>query len=305
MKKLLLLALLAAGGMNAQTTLFEDSFDTYSDFIITGIGGWTMTDVDARPTYGFTGLTFPNTGVAKSFQVFNSTQTVNTTTMAIDPIEPTDTSDWTARTGDKAMVCFAAVPNGPHPNNDDWMISPQITLAASGNELSFWAKSCDAEYGDETFDVLISTTGTATTDFIPIEEMIYSPADITYYEYTYGLDDWAGQQVYIAIRCTSADMFGFMVDDFKVTTTLLGTPNFFNRNFAAYPNPASSVLNIDSKNGVDMQSVRIIDLNGRTMQQQAVQGEHAQINMSALATGAYFLEVQSSHGTATQKIIRN
>lgn len=298
MKKLLLLALLAAGGMNAQTTLFEDSFDTYDDFIITSIGNWTMVDVDLRPTYGFQGVTFANSGVAKAFQVFNSTTTVA-------PLTPSATSDWTARTGLKSMVCFAAVPNAGAPHNDDYMISPQITLAASGNELSFWAKSCDAQFGDETFDVLVSTTGTAVADFTPIEADVLSPADLTYYEYTYGLDDYAGQQVYIAIRCTSADMFGFMVDDFKVTTTLLGTPSFFNRNFAAYPNPASSVLNIDSKNGVEMQNVRIIDLNGRIMQQQAVQGEHAQINMSALATGAYFLEVQSSQGTATQKIIRN
>ena len=53
--------------MKAQTVLFEDSFETYTDFAIANVGNWTLTDVDLKPTYGFTGITFPNTGVAKSF----------------------------------------------------------------------------------------------------------------------------------------------------------------------------------------------------------------------------------------------
>ena len=53
MKKLLLTLLLFVGlASNAQSTIFQDNFESYQDFIITGIGGWTMRDVDLLPTYG-------------------------------------------------------------------------------------------------------------------------------------------------------------------------------------------------------------------------------------------------------------
>jgi hypothetical protein len=302
MKKTLLCFLLAMGAANAQTTLFEDSFETYNDFIITGIGGWTLHDLDLRPTYGFTGVTFANgTNTIKSFQVFNSTTTTA-------PLTPSATSNWAGRTGVKAMVCFAAVPNATVLTNDDWMISPQITLAASGNMLSFWGKSCDAQFGDERFSVYVSTTGTAVADFTKIsdEPDTPSPGDVIYHEYTYDLDAYAGQPIYIAIQCTSADQFGFAVDDFKVTTTLMAVDNFFTRNFAVYPNPATTMLNINSKTNTGMNQVQITDINGRIVRQMEAQGiTQAQLNVSDLTSGVYFIKVQSDLGSGTTKFIKS
>ena len=214
MKKFLF-SLLATGALfstdvlKAQTVIFEDSFETYTDFAIANVGNWTLTDVDLKTTYGFQGITFPNTQVAKSFQVFNST----TTTPAMTPSE---TSDWTANTGDKMMVAFAATSS---PWNNDWLISPQIQLVAGqGATLSFWAKSCDADYGAEKFKVLVSTTGTAVANFTAVSGVITTPSDATWHEYTYNLNAYAGQQIYVAIQCTSEDQFGFAVDDFKVVS---------------------------------------------------------------------------------------
>ena len=54
MKKILLSLLFLSSLMaNAQTTIFEDSFETYADFAITGVGSWALIDVDLRPTYVF------------------------------------------------------------------------------------------------------------------------------------------------------------------------------------------------------------------------------------------------------------
>ena len=207
-------ALLATNGMKAQTVLFEDSFETYTDFAIANVGNWTLTDVDMKTTYGFNGITFLNSGVAKSFQVFNST----TTTPAMTP---TATSNWTGKTGNKMMVSFGATSS---PWTNDWLISPQVQLVAnSGATLSFWGKACDATYGLEKFKVLVSTTGTAVGDFTAISPVIVTPADAAWHEYTYNLNGYAGQQVYVAIQCTSDDQFGFAVDDFKIVTAPLAT----------------------------------------------------------------------------------
>src|SRR5690606_17621694 len=160
-------------------------------------------------------LTFANTGVAKSFIIFNSLMTLNSTTLEPSPMTPTATNNWAARTGERNAVCFAAVPAAGVVNND-WLISPQVTLGASGNTLKFWAKSCDAQYGAERFKVGVSTTGTAPANFTIISPGNYvtTPANATYVQYTYPLDNYANQPVYIGINCVSNDQFGFAIDDF-------------------------------------------------------------------------------------------
>lgn len=297
-KKLHLLVafgVLCLGNLNAQTTtIFEDSFETYADFAITGVGNWTLTDVDQSPTYGFQGVTFLNSGAAKSFQVFNPTTTS-------PPLTPSATSDWTAKTGNKHMVCFAA---GQSVNND-WLISPKITLGNSGNVLKFWAKSCDADYGDERFKVGISTTGTTPSSFTVISATPYitNPSTAQWVEYTFNLDaSYNGQDVYIGINCVSDDQFGFAIDDFKVTTAgNVSTEDFFKENFTMYPNPTTDVLNIMSKNGLNANEIRISDLTGKVVK---VQKDASTINVSDLATGTYLIDITTNEGKATSKFIK-
>ncbi len=298
MKKTLLCAGLLLGSLltaNAQTVLFEDSFEAYENFAIDNVGDWTLIDVDAKTVYGFNGVTFPNTGVAKAFIVFNATATTA-------PLEPTESSDWTARTGDKHMVSFAASSG----SNNDWLISPPITLGASGNVVSFWAKSCDADYGLEKFKVGISSGATTTGVTLLSTGVITTPSDATWVEYTYTVPtSFDGQEVYFSINCVSPDQFGFAVDDFKVTTSSLSTESFFKSNFAVYPNPATSVLNITSSNNAAINSASITDINGRTVKNVSLNAvTEAQINISDLTAGVYFLNVTSDAGTGTSKIVK-
>ena len=304
MKKKLLLGLTFLGLATtsfAQTTLFEDSFETYTDFAISGVGSWTLTDVDLKTTYGFQGANFANSGSAKSFQVFNSTTTT-------PPLTTTATSNWTARTGTKHMVCFAAASPAP-ALNDDWLISPQITLAATGNTLSFWAKSCDGTFGAEKFKVGVSTTGVAPANFTVISPgtFITTTPVLTWTEYTYNLDAYAGQAIYISINCVSDDQFGFAVDDFRVTTTAVASnESFFANNFSIYPNPGNNVVNLTVKNGLSVNEITMIDINGRTVKAISnVLDAEIEINVSDLTSGVYMLNVKTEEGVATSKFIKN
>lgn len=47
------------------------------------------------------------------------------------------------------MASFADV----QAPNDSWLISPQITLGDTNNEVSFQAKAADADYGAEEFNI--------------------------------------------------------------------------------------------------------------------------------------------------------
>ena len=296
------MALAASFGMTAQVTIYEDSFEFYPDFAIANVGSWTLVDVDMNTTYGFNGIQFPNSNAVKSFQVFNATLTT-------PELTPSTGSDWTARTGNKHMVAFAATssPNPPGVNND-WLISPQIELGTSGNTVTFWAKSCDADYGAERFKVGVSTTGTSPADFTIISPGNYvtTPSNATWVQYTYTLDAYQSQNVYIGINCVSNDQFGFAVDDFKVTATALSTESFFKSNFAMYPNPAKNVLNISGNAGLSMDNVVITDLNGRVVKQQNLGGvSSSELNVSDLTSGMYLVTISSADGKGTSKFMKN
>lgn len=299
MKKitLLILSVIAFNLSNAQTNLFFDDFESYTDFAISGVGSWTLTDVDGLPTYGFTGVSFPDSGAAKSFQVFNSLATV-------DPLEASATSNWEGYNSTKGMVCFASVPDISGGNND-WLISPQITLAASGNSVSFWYKGCDANYSNEMFTVGVSTTDTDPGSFTIISANPESVPnnDIQWRQFTVDLTGYDNQDVYIGINCVSYDQFGFMVDDFSVDTTLLGLEEFENNSFTHSYNKDTDVLTLESTDFA-LEHVEIFNILGQQVINNSLSLNKETINMSDLKDGIYLTKVTINGNTKTIKILK-
>ncbi|CAM3996303.1 T9SS-dependent choice-of-anchor J family protein [Flavobacterium antarcticum] len=297
-KTLLSLLFLSSIGLSAQTTIFEDSFETYTDFAISNVGAWTLIDVDLNNPYFIGTTSFDNAAAVRSFMVFNTTTTT-------PPLLPSAEGDWTARTGNKSMNCMASQASpGPVAINNDWLISPQINLGTSGNVVSFWAKSVSTEYGNEKFKVGISAGNTTANVTLLSAGIITTPATATWAQYTYAVPaSFNGQPVYFSINCVSEDQYGLSVDDFKVTAEVLGTDNFFKTNFAVYPNPATDVINISNTNQLEITSAAIVDVNGRTVKQinSAVQS----INIGDLTAGVYFLKIATANGEGTTKIVKN
>ncbi|OAD90018.1 hypothetical protein A7A78_07310 [Aequorivita soesokkakensis] len=294
MKKITLLAALFAGfAMNAQTTIFEDDFEAYDDFIIENVGDWTLVDLDLLPTYGFTGITFDNSGYTGAFIVFNSTTTN-------PPLDPTADSDWTAYSGVKAMTSFAAVPDGTTNANNDWLISPQMTLGAAGNTLSFWAKAADALYSEETFNILISTVDTDPSNFSPLETGLV-PQAIDWEEFTVDLDAYAGQDVYIAINHVGADQFGFQVDDFKVTADVLGVNDIAFSGFNYFV--ANNQLNLSAN--TSMEQVALYNMLGQQVVSQKLNSNNETVEISGLQSGVYIATVSIDGASKSFKIVKN
>ena len=78
-KTLLSLLFLSSLGVSAQTTIFVDSFETYTNFAISNVGAWTLLDLDGAVTYGIeqgnpaVSVNFTNSGAPMAFMVMNST----------------------------------------------------------------------------------------------------------------------------------------------------------------------------------------------------------------------------------------
>ncbi len=179
--------------------ILEDGFEYYSDFA-TAFGNWNLIDQDNSSTCGFVDHLFPGSGAPMSYIIFNPSQ-------AAPPI--TDVAPYE---GNKMAACFTSLP----PPNKDWLITERLTLGTNSS-LRFQARSHSAQYGLERFKVGVSTLPVSIIQgfhFISGTSYIEAPASWT--EYIYDLSAYDGQEVYIAILCTSYDAFVFYVDEFSV-----------------------------------------------------------------------------------------
>ncbi|MEM6964136.1 MAG: choice-of-anchor J domain-containing protein [Bacteroidota bacterium] len=97
-------------------------------------------------------------------------------------------------------------------NNDDYLISPQITL--TGNERLKFSQRVQSSFEPNEFEVLLSTTGTDPADFSNTILANASYNNETYQEITVDLSAYSGN-VYIAFRVPPAGPDGWIlyIDD--------------------------------------------------------------------------------------------
>ena len=175
-----------------------------------------------------------------------------------------------------------------------------MTLGATGNTLSFWVKSINSLYGLEKYNVLVSTTNTATTSFTKLNPTVLVTSSVVEWnEKTFNLDAYAGQTIYIAIQCVSDDQFAFMVDDFKVTATTLATSDVNKAKASIYPNPTTDYLNLRSASKVS--GIEIYDMSGKKINADLVDGK---VDVQNLVKGSYVIKITDASGTTSQKFIK-
>lgn len=86
-----------------------------------------------------------------------------------------------------------------------------------------------------------------------------------------------------------------------VADNVVGINDNILSNVAVYPNPTSDVFNIDLPAGVNVLSSSLVDVMGRTTGVTYING---QMNVSALAKGVYFLNIDTNQGSFTQKVVK-
>ena len=191
---------------------------------------------------------------------------------------------------------------------DNWLITPNLTLSA-GATLTFMVTGQDASWCGEHYAVLVSTSGTAVANFTTVFEETFTDGakdQATWQEKTIDLGSYAGQNVYIAFRHYNiTDMFYLDMDDVTVTNaTVNANPGTGiaenNSNIAIYPNPATTVLNVEAEG---YNTVELVNVLGQVVYS-ANATNNMQINVSNLDNGVYFVRMNGANGTATQKFIK-
>lgn len=180
---------------------------------------------------------------------------------------------------------------------NDWAISPALTLPANSQfELSWYVRLIPYHGIVNTYEVMVSTTGTEAADFT----QIYTESDSTdgYVQRSVSLADYAGQTIRIAFHNISAQGGDAMlIDDIRVGETS-GIDNTAAIDINIYPNPASEVLNIVA-DGVRL--VEMLDVNGRVVLESRIGGA---IDLSSLASGVYMVRVTTDAGVSTEKVVK-
>jgi hypothetical protein len=108
-------------------------------------------------------------------------------------------------------------------SGDDWFIAPKFTVA-SGDSLSFQFKFEYHGYPPDSTFILISTTDSAITSFTNIIDFIADTVTVpntvlpiwTYY--TYSLNGFAGQDIYVAFRNKNTLGDGIFIDNLELGT---------------------------------------------------------------------------------------
>ncbi len=184
--------------------IFDDA-ESHTSFTINSAGttGWSYIDGDGSTTYSINGVSYPGSGSAMAFVVFDPSQTTPAATAL----------NTQPHSGNKYFACFAATT----PSNNDWMVSPLLNFP-SNFKFSFWAKSATNQYsGGERIRVVYSTTGNAQADFTNVlttaPYAVVPQAAWTRYEFTV-----PANAKHVAINCVTNDEFLLMIDDIFIGT---------------------------------------------------------------------------------------
>lgn len=105
----------------------------------------------------------------------------------------------------------------------------------------------------------------------------------------------------INIYSISADNEAYF-DDYVFSDSNVGTQDFAAKGFSAYPNPVNNILNLQANEAIS--NVAIFNVLGQEVYRANINAMTSQVDMSQMASGAYFVKVNIGGVEGTVKVIK-
>ena len=197
---------------------------------------------------------------------------------------------------------FCTWTTGGAASNDQWLITPQVSVAANYT-ISFWCRKFGS-YAD-LMDIKVSTTTNQTSAFTTtIAPLSWTADDSGWVSYQYALNSYAGQNIYIAfnehVTDNVNDGAALFVDMVRIDAGS-GIHNVTStKEVRLYPNPVKGLLHVDAS--TEILNIRLSDILGTTVDNFEVKGQKTTINTSDLQPGVYFITIETTQGTTSRKI---
>lgn len=193
---------------------------------------------------------------------------------------------------------------------DAWMFSRALSFEA-GQEvtLTFFTRLASSDNtATSSIDVTIGTEASMEAQSTVVET-ITSVVGTTYEERTVTYTPTESGIYYFGFHNTSgatADVASLILETLSVTGGTANSISFDTTELSVFPNPANNVINIANTSSNLVNSVEVIDLNGRTVKSVKFDGvSEAQINISDLLNGVYLMNIATDNGSVTKKIVKN
>nr|WP_315239217.1 leucine-rich repeat domain-containing protein [uncultured Flavobacterium sp.] len=158
-----------------------------------------------------------------------------------------------------------------------------VTKISEGNKVEFIFENINLPFDDANNDGYVAFK-IKTNPTLKVGDSFTNEANI-YFDYNFPI---------LTNKATS-----------KFQNTLANPDFEFSNYFTLYPNPVSDVLNINSKQAIEIQSLAIYDILGQLVIAVPNAKSVSSIDVSKLRTGTYFLKVKSDKGSSSMKFIKN
>lgn len=178
-------------------------------------------------------------------------------------------------------------------NADNWYVLPSLAIPSNGARVSWYVSAQDSLYPQEYYEVKVAVAGTDNYTTLFSETLV----DAQWHERHFNLSQFNGQNVNIAFRHYSSDMFVIKIDDITVTPGV-GVEDIDNA-ARIYPNPASSHITVEATSAIDL--VEIFNMNGQKIDQVVVDGNYTNINTTNLSNGLYLMKIHTENGVSNKK----
>lgn len=184
-----------------------------------------------------------------------------------------------------------------------WLITPAITLGASGNFVSWATKSFDPSFPD-SYKVMISTTGNNTADFTDTL-LIVTDATPYWKKHTENLTDYAGQTIYLAFVNTTYDGYILFLDSVYVRKQDPLALKKATLNANIFPNPMQEQLNIYIENS-GIKQIQLRNISGQIVLKKVYNSVPKSVFFPTtdLDKGMYLISIQTTNGWINKRLIK-
>lgn len=179
---------------------------------------------------------------------------------------------------------------------DRWCIFPKVKITGNNADAVWASNSADSNY-PETYEVLVSTTGTETADFekvLTVENDASQPS-------LHGVDlsKYDGKEIYLAIRLVTADGYFLTIDNVgfygNVSLAQGGISSIADNNWKVTVSSEELTCTADN-----VSNIAVYDMSGRF-----VAGSDTEtVNISGLQKGIYIASITADGSTLQYKFAK-
>ena len=226
------------------------------------------------------------------------------------------TSQWTSEvfgnSGDSGAAYVNVYYSSFSGGNLDWLISPMFDLSSGNHYLNFnvaltgfFSTNSTTFAADDFVTLMVSEDNGSTWSELYRWDSNNSPSasgdaipEIDLSSYT-SMTKFA---FYAESNAGNIDN-DFFIDDFQITTTSLGIEEASVSQFTYFPNPVNDVLTIKAQKVVE--DITVFNMLGQVVKRQTPNTRDCTVDLSAMQTGAYFVQVSIGNTVETVRILKN